>query len=190
MIRIQHLSLFLLAGCGVAGSLTLGATSLIPVPGSALTREAVNGERLPGWGGGAYVEVLNDGTPKPDLQAFDISGKQILAAKIDIPNAQFVRVRGVSRGSDGSTAVCGFFVYDDGHKRAFFTLVDAEGKTHRVIETDPYIPYRIALSPDGTIWTVGNLTARQLVRQGTSDPDPKGAAIRHFDKDGKLLASF
>ena len=44
------------------------------------------------------------------------------------------------------------------------------------------------MAADGSIWAVGNVLSNR--RFDPPDADPKGGAVRHFDRSGKLIESF
>jgi hypothetical protein len=148
-----------------------------------------NGNRLPIWTGGVLVSIENNNTGTPIIHAFDETGQENLPIAFSIPGAQTVQIAGVSRESDGASAVAGWTIDREGHRKGFVSWVGPDHKTIRTAQPAPYSPFLATLAPDGTIWTVG-------LEVGPSgfEKDPavhfSHGVIRHFDKTLRQVGSF
>jgi hypothetical protein len=157
---------------------------------------------LPHWSGGALVGVDNPMNQSnrmpafgvsPVIHIFDAQGAEVRTVSLAIPDANVIWVRGAAHGSDGAVAVCGQFAAqypsEPGHVLAsgggYLALFSAGNSTPLIVRTDPYAPFGVTLAPDGTVWTVG---AEFEPVHGNPIKTSDGL-IRHFDAQGKLLAS-
>jgi hypothetical protein len=141
--------------------------------------------RLPVWSGGALLQSVDDGSPAPDVQVFERSGRLADTISVRIPGANVTRISSVTRSTNGDLAACGFSTDNDGRHAAFIAwrLHDSEDLT--VVRTSPFAPRRIAMAADGSVWAAGNVNPRRGV-----DPDKEHGVLRHYDKTGRLLRSL
>ena len=51
-------------------------------------------------------------------------------------------------------------------------------ESFRIVRTDQYMPYHVAVAPDGTAWTVGLELADETEAAANRD----NGVLRHFDK--------
>lgn len=65
-------------------------------------------------------------------------------------------MRDYTRAPDGTIALCGTLTDANGSSSSYVAWLAPTGETTQVIRTSPYIPMRVALAPDGTIWAQGN----------------------------------
>lgn len=69
----------------------------------------------------------------------------------------------------------------------FVAWTSADGKIQRTIRTGHYFPYKIAIAPDDTIWTLG----LEHVNFDYEDPavNKEAHVLRHFDNAGRTIGS-
>src|SRR5581483_3394309 len=86
----------------------------------------------------------------------------------------------------GTIFLCGTAYDREGSDAAFLASISPSNEGVNVVRTAPYTPYHLALAPDGTVWTVGIEMDNFVEPAASRDKD----VVRHFDRTGKLLASF
>jgi hypothetical protein len=116
--------------------------------------------------------------------------------QVTIPEAVEVFIRGAARSADGTVVVCGMAIDRDGRRSHYLATFDTGGSMRMLVRTDLYKPYRVAVAPDGSIWTAG-VEASDQAPAASKDPAADvlkpylaSGVIRHFDASGRLLASF
>lgn len=167
----------------------LGQPARLVSSGASLTIPAtLEGKRIPVWSGNALVVAEGPFTEPNAFWAFDRGGALVFNAAFYIPEAAHTYVRNWARGADGTLALCGSSFASDGRGAPFIAWISADGVSQEVIRTEPYTPNLIAVSPDGTFWTVGReLNSRLSERSGV---DLNAGVVRHFDRSGKTLGAF
>jgi len=169
----------------LAGCLGLNAASLSPRKGAELRHDPQPERCTPRWSGAALVWVEDNDTAHPELLAMDAAGRALPTIRFGIPGAYFVAVNSIARGADGTTALTGHSIADDGRIAHFLAWVAPDGTASQVIRTDPFLPRQVCLTSDGTLWTEG-----QRAQGSDLDSGPTGGIIRHFDRTGRLIGSF
>jgi hypothetical protein len=139
------------------------------------------------WSGGALLALDAYDGPAPLLHVFDQSGQQIATRSTGVPGAVRVHVNSAGRGLDGAIAICGDAFDAQGRVTPFLSIVSLDGNSSTVVRTAPYEPFRVAVVPDGTVWTEGF----ELI-DGKEGPgvDRQAGVLRHFDKSGRQIGSL
>ncbi len=182
---IQAGSALALTGVSLlAACLCLHASNL-SVDHEARVQYDLGGERVPVWSGGALVTFVANRTPAPKILSFDSGGRQLPPLILAIPESETVDLDDVTRGSDGTVAVCGAAYDHKGRGSGFLAVFSPGGEKVVVIRLSPYSPSRVAVASDGTIWTAG----LELANAKDSSP-PESGVIRRFDRAGKALGRF
>lgn len=143
-------------------------------------------EFIPTWSGNALLSIEGNLSASPRIWVFDGEGRQLAQIVVNISNANSVEVRAAAHGLDGMTGLCGAANDAEGHRAGFIALASADGALKSVIRTEPYSPTAIAIAPDGSIWTKG-VEYLPIERKPSKT---QNGILRHFDKSGKLMASF
>jgi len=100
---------------------------------------------------------------------------------LEIPGAGSINVYDWDRSFDGTRiAFSGSAIDRDGRADFFVAWISSDGTNAVIRRTSRYIPRRIAIAADGTLWTAG---------QELNGP-PDAGVFRHFDRAGKLLGAF
>ncbi len=73
------------------------------------------------------------------------------------PDADFITVRHVASGPDGSLAAVGLAVSGSSRMGTFITWIPLDRSKQTIMRVWPYAPNVVTVAPDGTIWTVGSV---------------------------------
>ncbi len=138
--------------------------------------------RVPEWNGSLLVGCDPCQAREPILYMIDRQDRRDELV-FELPGSGYIYVGGIGSGPDGALVVVGFGMSDDSRMASFIAWISPDRKRQIVTRTWPYLPFKVTVATDGTIWTVGP------VRNGynTATPDPN--VIRHYDSSGHLLAS-
>jgi hypothetical protein len=173
------------------------AASLTSVSEAKIDFQTTEKFPVPSWGGGALLILDNKAADAPLIRLFDRQG-QLLPSPISvaIPGATTVALYDASRGTNTGVAVCGLAIDKEGRRAPFLAIFSPAGAMTKLIRTESYHPYRIAVASDGTIWTQG-VEALDNPPAGSTDPAGdvmkpylNSGFIRRFDANGKLLGGF
>jgi hypothetical protein len=118
----------------------------------------------------------------PTLWTVDRSGNRQTVA-FSIPGADFLRVKDVASGPDGSVAAVGTAISGDSRMGTFIAWISPDGSRQVVTRVWPYSPMVVTVAPDGTIWTVG------AVMKDNYMGEVEYNSLRHYTPSGQLLAS-
>ena len=143
-------------------------------------------ESIPTWSGNALISIEGSLSGSPSVWVFDAEGRQLAQIAVVIPSSSYVEVRAAWHGSDGTTAICGAANDEKGHRAGFLALASAAGKIESLIRTEPYSPTAVAIAPDGTVWMKGV----EYLPVERKPSKTRNGILRHFDRSGKLMASF
>jgi hypothetical protein len=132
----------------------------------------------PGGAPGASLSMIKYG-----FTAYSPDGNLAYQKTLQVPGGSQPVVRDVDFDADGNAAVA---TSAEGGPSGFLSgilLLDHTGGDTGFINTDRYVPARIAIAPDSSIWALGWQHDAQSAR-----PDRQGYMIvRHFSADGKEL---
>jgi hypothetical protein len=150
-----------------------------------LTYDTGTASHKPRWSVGGLVDV-QDGIATPVIRSFDRLGSDIGSVSFSVPGASKILLNDYSRDSDGTIFLGGNAFDQEGRNAGFLASISPSNESVKVVRTAPYTPYHLALAPDGTVWTAGIEMDNFVEPAANRDKD----VIRHFDRSGKLLASF
>lgn len=91
--------------------------------------------------------------------SFDAAGERNWAAAIWYPDSAEVTLLDLAGGKDGTVAVVGWAISSKGARAHFLAILDAQGKLVSTTRTNPHAPAKVAITPDGNIWTFGENAA-------------------------------
>ncbi len=144
------------------------------------------GTSLPVWSNGALLEVKADRTSHPGITATDVNGTLFQEVYPSIDGASSIRVNAMTYSPDGRIVFSGFAITSKGQAACYLAISSPRGADLLMVPTHPYCPRQIAVSADGSIWTVGNIAPKSL----QPDQDASGGIVRHFTATGKFLNSL
>jgi hypothetical protein len=176
--------------CGALSSALL--TGAATAPQLALDHvvtvdHSFKGEQVPHWASGFLVRIDGNRTAAPTLVSYDRSGRELSAVMLTIDQSRIITVFDWAAGREGVVVACGGAYDDSGRGGGFFAILDPSSRSERVVRLSPYYPHRIAMAPDGTIWTSGEETVNG--REHGPGVDFSHGVLRHFDATGHLISS-
>jgi hypothetical protein len=138
------------------------------------------------WSGNALLALEKSGTEHPIIHSFAADGRDTPAV-ISIPQAAIVNVNSVAHAARGALLACGYALDSAGHRSGFIYVASPDRQNTQVIRTSGfYYPYRVATTPDGSVWVQGwepgDIIGKQI--------NWRASVIRRFDKDGRLSGEF
>ncbi|HTB10842.1 MAG TPA: hypothetical protein VK752_04690 [Bryobacteraceae bacterium] len=131
--------------------------------------------RMVVWKGDTLSFVPEHGAA-PNIRWMNRRGEEETPVAFALPGSADIWLEDAARGSDGITAVVGSASYAGGQEGGFLSVISAGRQS--TIQLQPYRPYRVVFASNGSIWTLGS-----------DDTNDKGALIRQFDRNGKLISS-
>jgi len=134
---------------------------------------------VPFWNGAAMIKLDGDA-----INSWAEDGRQLLVATVQIPESSALKVFDATAKIDGSLVACGAAKDRDGRKGGFLYFIRPDRTEPRIVRTAPYVPAKVAIASDNSIWTAGYDANLYAVR------DKKTTIIRHFDASGRLLEGF
>ncbi|HXG35066.1 MAG TPA: hypothetical protein VNJ11_17000 [Bryobacteraceae bacterium] len=111
--------------------------------------------RLRTFSEGVLVALDDSNVAVPVVKLFGRDGYLKRRVPIAIEGAARVNVYAVAHGRDGSVAATGSAYSSDGRGAVWLALTAPDGNTQRVIRTNPFVPWQIAIAPDGACWAAG-----------------------------------
>ncbi len=169
--------------------------SLGPSTGVQLTYELAN-HRVPKWSHGALLFLDKDQSSSVTLLMFDQRGFQLSPITFTVPGSVSISVHDWDRGSDGTVVLSGAAVDNAGRSSSFIAWLSPSQTETQIVRTTPYIAEKVAIAPDGTLWTQG-LEVRLPAHSASPDEKtfakmlvPDAGIIRHFDRAGRQIGSF
>jgi hypothetical protein len=139
------------------------------------------------WSHGAYFVMDCVAGQPPVFYSLDRSGTWTDTAHFQNSEPTQFGVFSSDRESDGTIVFSGETWTAPRVASPFLAWTSADGQTQRMIRTEPYFPYEVAVAPDGSIWTLGF----EMVNLDPKDPavNKEAHALRHFDRGGNLIGS-
>lgn len=180
----------LLAGASLA--LASGADFLLAAESPSVARTAAFEAPIPGggppavWAGCGLLSVTGAESHAPLFRTYDPTGRLVSEFRFSLAGSARVNIYsgGFSCGRDGTVAVCGSAYSADSRGANFIALAPADARPQTVIRMTDYVPRRIVVAGDGSVWVAG----REL-RDGREN-DPHHAVLRRYGPDGQLLGQW
>jgi hypothetical protein len=137
--------------------------------------------RIPKWSHGALIDIQYANNEIHPLIWVAERHRTTYTVPFEIPGARSINVYDWDRTFDGrNIALAGSAIDAEGRGDFFIAWISSDG-THSVVSrTSSYIPRRLTVAPDGTLWTAG---------QDSNGP-PDAGVFRHFDQTGKSIGAF
>jgi hypothetical protein len=191
MLRITFIVLTLAISAMI--SKAPAADSLLTLSGEEPTPVDLADKPLPQWRNGKLILLESSHGERIGISVF--AGQSTSLVTFAVPRARHVTVRGFSQGADGTIALCGSLVDEDGRTGSYVGWVSPGGNDVHVVRTSPFVPTRVALASDGTIWTQGSEIRPRAngepLRHTLAEATKSDAAVfRQFSRSGKLLRTL
>jgi hypothetical protein len=138
------------------------------------------------WSGGALLVLEGELAGAPTMRIYDSSGTEVQRIDLQVPGAEGLDVlhRRIARSTSGYVAFAGKAYGDGDRAGGFLAIVSPDGRSQRVVRTEPYFAYAIAFAPDGTIWMAG---LNKDVEEGRDAGDASYLVVQRFDTQGRQL---
>jgi len=172
--------------CALAVPCMLNAAGLSTSWQASVGEGAAN-RPMPIWSGGVLVTLDAHGTLAPHFVWYDKSANIVGQTTLSIPGAVYVLVRSYAHAPDGATVACGSATDAQGRTGTYVATLPGNGGPTNIVRTSPYSPQRIAITSDGSVWTVG-YEPKAGARQ--SQPEPTANIVRRWDRNGNLTGSW
>ena len=165
-------------------------------PGVHLVRQAGNDHinaldeqfhRRMKWSHGGYLVMDRIGGQPPVFYSLDRDGNWNNTAQVQNPEPAQFYVYSYDRQSNGTIVFSGATETAPRVLFPFLAWTSADGKSQRLLHSDHYFPYQVAVAPDDTIWTLGY----EMLNLNHNDPavNKEAHVLRHFDSAGNLIGS-
>ncbi len=139
------------------------------------------------WSHGAYFAMDQIAAGPIVFFTVDRDGEWTSTAQFQNPEGIRWYVFEYDRQTDGTIVFSGQTEIGEREEFPFLAWTSADGKIQRMVHTDHYFPYELAVAPDDTIWTLGY----EMINLDYKDPavNQEAHVLRHFDHAGKLIGS-
>ncbi len=163
-------------------------------PGIHLVRQSstdrideINGHWVYRWRCGAYLLIDGMGGMPPVFYTLNREGRWTDTAQFRNPESTNFYTFDYDREADGTIVFSGQTETEPRVVAPFLAWTSADGKIQHLVRTGHYFPYKLAVAPDGTIWTLGY----EMVNLDHEDPavNKEAHVVRHFDRAGNLIGS-
>ncbi|MCL6506901.1 MAG: hypothetical protein K6T59_07740 [Bryobacteraceae bacterium] len=115
------------------------------------------------WAGDALVTLDDSSVSVPVINVYDREGRIRRRVPITIQGAATVKVYTVSHGAGGWLAASGSAYTAEPRGGTWLALISPDGRSQRVVRTNPFIPAQVVVAPDGAIWALGYEKAGDLI---------------------------
>lgn len=174
----------MLVGCSPLATL---CQSFVPAGSTRFTAD-LTARRFPRWGRGVLTYIDTNDSEATVIRTFDRSGTELTPRVFSVPGAATTHLEQVARSIDGAIVACGTAYDHEGRGGGFVAWIGKSPAESTVVRTFPYVPYLLAVAPDGTVWTQGLEMVKGVEHRSPASPDH--GVIRHFDLSGKEVGSF
>ncbi|HNY41399.1 MAG TPA: hypothetical protein PKJ41_13445 [Bryobacteraceae bacterium] len=112
------------------------------------------GSHLAMWCDGAILQVDDNPSDAPLIRRFGRNG-ELERIDFTIPGGKHIDIFAVACAADGSLAVGGQALSNDGGGLSFLVKFGGNREQKSVAQLWPYVPRAVTIAPDGSIWTIG-----------------------------------
>lgn len=127
--------------------------------------------------------AILDRSPNPRVLLYGSRGTTERTHDLALPDSLKTNATSVSISRQGVLAVAASALRSDGTTASLILLFDKPGSPSRVIRTDPFAAYRVALAPDGYLWAFGR--DRDAESHGKDYP-----VFQKLTPDGRVIGQF
>lgn len=129
-----------------------------------------------------FIAVLDRG-PDSRVLLYGSRGSIERTHSLSVPDSVKMNPRSVSISRQGLLAVATAALKSDGTTASLILLFNKPGPPSRVVRTDPFAVFRVALAPDGYLWGFG----KDLEAESRGSDYP---VFQKFTPEGRLVGQF
>lgn len=151
------------------------------------TQAMYSGGLVPDWDRGYVIQYEARTNYHPDssiVLVYDADGNRVREVTIWPTGATSVRIRRTAATHEGAILAAGWAVVQDGSVQHYLVKTDLAGNTVQTLFTGSYYPEEICEASDGTIWSMGETSSRDVGHVENTD------VLRHYSFEKGLLQSF
>ena len=139
-------------------------------------------EGIPRWDGGKLVGCVHNHSSGPVIFTMDREGRRDEIV-FSLAHGAMIHIIGFAASPSGEIALAGSALGADNRGASFVARISADRERQTITRTYPYGPSAVTFTPDGNIWTIGNLN-----NEAGTDLIARNV-LRRFDSSGKMLGS-
>jgi hypothetical protein len=121
------------------------------------------------------------------MAVYDASGKLVRRSRLSIPGTLQTSITDIAAAPGGTLVSAAGGMTTTGQAANFLAWLSADGAVGRVVRVSPFIPLRICVATDGSVWAAGKESDAE--RPGRSEAQ-NHAVLRRYDPEGWLTHSL
>lgn len=132
------------------------------------------------WSGRMFLSIEANESRSPVICTASTDGL-IERTAFTVPDAAYIFVYDVTASRDGTIALVGTAISDDSRAATFVARLGADRTAALITRVSPYVPRKVTIAPDKTIWTVGwvrDEAGRVLRNNVLKSFDSRGVVVR------------
>lgn len=135
------------------------------------------------WSGKVFLAIEANESRSPTICIASKDGL-IERRSFQIPNVGYIFVYDVTGSIDGTIALVGSTFSNDSQLGSFVARISPDRKDTIITPVRPYIPRKVTIAADGSLWTVG-----WIMNEATRDRRENNI-LKRFDATGKLTVTL
>jgi hypothetical protein len=155
--------------------------------------ENLGARPFPHWAGGALLSLDAGEGESIGISVFGPSGEKQSAFHFALPGVRYMNIRCYTRADDGTIALGGSMVSQEGKSAPFLAMMNGDGSNLKLVRTGNFRAMSLTCATDGSLWAGGYETAEKPAGREKSTFEESlqadAGAIRQFDRTGKQTRS-
>lgn len=139
-------------------------------------------DSIPRWDGGRLIGHIQSHSSGPVIFTMDREGRRD-ETLFTLKDGALINILDVAGSANGEIAIAASAFSADKRAATFIARISADREHQTITRTWPYCPKILTFTPDGTVWTIGNL------KDDEDTQDIANHVLRRFDPSGKMLGS-
>ncbi len=113
------------------------------------------------------------------------SGELLRWSRFSLPDASQTSIADIAVSPAGALVLAGGARNADGQVANFLAWLSAAGAVERIVRTSPFLPLRICVTEDGSVWAAGRELDAERQKEIRNHP-----VLRRYDPEGRLTQSL